>query len=489
MRKIITKQIALYMLIQNDKIERSEKILTMRSRTLRIQTTFSCELWLEFFKAIDYLNNRISKKFLNWLISIEILTDERSRLSHFQSYDCRVYSLRHTIVRKTKMKSRVMINHLVKYDSINVFRIWISSKMRVIRIRNVLFDFYSFYDSCVFDLRHFLSKRIKNVNKILKMLKTTFDDVFIEQNDDDSEDFIFETSFKKIDELMTDLIDLQTSMKTFVFIDLQIDLKIFVSQMIIFEVISNREIHSSMTFATSKFDHIVILFVSKVIDQIAIQKISHKVLIDSKASQCFSIISILDVQIRFEFTSRQVKVESFDRARFEQSNLKSSSRAKSSSDFVAMNTRSRIRRQTYATTLITVDQLDSYFATFSIDFQRFDIIFAVLRLHRDGLSRMTVELSWTRARASNPRFGQGWTQCLSSTDWTGQALLAERVDRIRIFVRRVESNKNFCSLERSTRACCMIETRVECSTHELSDHFEVSDWVRTCKPVQARTLS
>jgi hypothetical protein len=278
LRRIITKRIVSYTSTQNDKIERSEKVLTMRSRALRIQTTLSCELWSKFYKTVDYLNNRISKKFLNWLISIEVLTDERSKLSHFQSYDCRVYSLRHIIVRKMKMKSRVMIDHLVEYDSINVFRIWISSKMRMIRIRNVLFDFYSFYDLCVLDLRHFLSNRMKDVIQILKMLETTFDDVLIEQNDDDFEELIFETSSKKIDELMIDLIDLQISMKISVRVDLQIDLKISVFQLIILEIISNREIHSSTTFTTSKLDHIATLSMSKVIDQIVIQ-------IDSNASQ------------------------------------------------------------------------------------------------------------------------------------------------------------------------------------------------------------
>jgi hypothetical protein len=208
MRKISTKRIVSYTSAQNEKIERSERILTMKSRALRIQTILSCELWLEFYKTIDYLNNRISKKSLNWLTFIKILIDERSKLFHFQSYDCRAYSLRHIIARKTKMKSRAMIDHLVKYDSINVFRVWVSSKTKIIRIHDVLFDLYSFYDSCVPDLEHFLSTRVKNVIQILKILETTFDDVLIEQNDDDFKELIFESSSKKIDELVIELIDL-----------------------------------------------------------------------------------------------------------------------------------------------------------------------------------------------------------------------------------------------------------------------------------------
>ncbi len=284
-----------------------------------------------------------STRSLDWLTFIKILIDERSKLFHFQSYDCRVYSLKHIIARKTKMKSRAMIDHLVRYDSTNVFRVWVSNKMRVIRTRDVLFDFYSFYDSCVFDIKHFLSTRMKNVIQILKMFETTFDDVLIEQNDDDSKELIFETSSKKIDELMIDLIDLQ--------IDLKDNLILEENKIIIFEMTSNRDLAMN--------------------DQIHIVTEIH---IASKTAQHSSIDSISDVQIRFESMNSQ--------ARFDSSNSNSSR----TDDFVTMNTRSRTRKRTYATTLIIINQLDFYFATFSIDLQRSNIISVVLKLHRNDLS-------------------------------------------------------------------------------------------------------
>ncbi len=245
------------------------------------------------------------------------------------------------------MKSRVMIDHLMKYDSINVFRIWISSKMRIIRTCDVFVDFYSFYDSCVSDLKHFLSTKMKNVIQILKMFETTFNDVLTEQNDDDSKKLIFESSFKKIDELIIDLIDFQ--------IDLKDNYTLEENQMITFEMTSNRELTINNQI------HIVVLFVSKI----------H---IASKAAQRFSIDSIFDVQIKFESMNSQARFDSFD------SNLSRTS------DFVTMNTRSRTRKQTYATTLIIVNQLNSYFATFSIELQRSNIIFVVLKLHKNDLS-------------------------------------------------------------------------------------------------------
>ncbi len=95
------------------------------------------------------------------------------------------------------MKSRVMINHLMKYDLINVFWIWISRKMKIIRIRDVFSDLYLFYNLCVSDIKHFLLTKVTNVIQILKIFETTFDDVLIEQNDDDFRELIFETLFKK----------------------------------------------------------------------------------------------------------------------------------------------------------------------------------------------------------------------------------------------------------------------------------------------------
>ncbi len=242
-----------------------------------------------------------------------------------------------------------------------------------------MFDFYSFYDSCVFDLKHFLSIKIKSVIQILKMLKTTFNDVLIEQNDDDSKELIFETFFKKIDELIIELIDFQIDLKNAVNSILE-----EMSQLITFEMTFDRDVD-----AMNDQVHIVVLSVSKIIDQIeiAIQKISQRIQISSKSSQHFSISSIFDVQIRFESMNRQARFDlsNFKLLEFDSFNLRSSRRtkAKSLTDFVTMNTRSQTRKQTYATTLIIVNQLSFYFATFSIELQCSNIISVVLKLHKD----------------------------------------------------------------------------------------------------------
>ena len=62
-----------------------------------------------------------------------------------------------------------MIEYLVGYDSINIFRIWISSKKKIIKTKNVAFDHTKFYDSAEVDLSHFLAQPIESIVEVLKI--------------------------------------------------------------------------------------------------------------------------------------------------------------------------------------------------------------------------------------------------------------------------------------------------------------------------------
>ncbi len=64
LRRIVTKRFVSYTSFQNDKIERSEKILMIKTKAMRIKTNLSANLWSKMFKSIDYLNNRIFKRAL-----------------------------------------------------------------------------------------------------------------------------------------------------------------------------------------------------------------------------------------------------------------------------------------------------------------------------------------------------------------------------------------------------------------------------------------
>jgi hypothetical protein len=238
LRKIVTKRFASYTSFQNDKIERFEKILMIRARVLRIKTNLSANLWSKIFKTVDYLNNRILRRSLAWKTFFETLTEKKSNLSHLQSYECRAYLLKNIISRKDRLKSKIFIDYLVRYDFTNIFRIWIFDRMRIIRIRNVIFNKTLFYDLAKFDSRHLLIINVKNTLEILKVSNNIFFEMIIEKNDeidqmiDHLEDESIESRFKTADQLIdqTNLID-----KTFF---LHIDMKNI--YFLIFEMISNR---------------------------------------------------------------------------------------------------------------------------------------------------------------------------------------------------------------------------------------------------------
>jgi hypothetical protein len=184
MRKIATKWFVSYTSSQNDKMKQFEKILMIRVRTLRIKTNLSANLWSKIFKAVDYLNNRILRRALTWKTFFETLTEEKSNLSHLQSYDCRVYLLKNIISRKNRLKSKVFIDYFVKYDFTNIFRIWISSRMRIIRMKDVIFDKTLFYDFAKLDSRYLLIINVENTLEILKVSNNIFFEMIIEKNDE-----------------------------------------------------------------------------------------------------------------------------------------------------------------------------------------------------------------------------------------------------------------------------------------------------------------
>jgi hypothetical protein len=233
MRRIITKRFVSYTSSQNDKIERSEKILIIRVKTLRIKTNLSANLWSKIFKTVDYLNNRIFKRSLTWKTFFETLIEKKSNLSHLQSYECKAYFLKNIISRKDRLKSKAFIDYLVKYDFTNIFRIWIFNRMRIVRIKNVIFNKTLFYDLAKLDSKHLLIISVKDTLKILKVSNNIFFEMIIEKDDEIDQ---------MIDHLKDESIELRFVKsvyqieKTFF---LHIDMKNI--YFLIFEMISNRD--------------------------------------------------------------------------------------------------------------------------------------------------------------------------------------------------------------------------------------------------------
>jgi hypothetical protein len=331
LRKIVTKRFALYTSSQKDKIERFEKILMIKVRVMQIKTNLSANMWSKIFKSVSYLNNRIFRRTLNWKISFETLTKEKSNLAHLQSYKCRVYLLKNIIFRKNRLKSRAFIDYLVRYDFTNIFRIWISSRMRIVRIKDVLFDKTLFYDLAKLDSKHLLIINVKNTLKVIEISDNIFFEMIIKEDENDlSIDYLENESMKSRFEESTN----QAEKTSFLHIDMK---NIY---LLTLEMISERD----QRFNENTIDTMSLLQIDLKIDEI----------LDSDQNQ---EMSILDSSIENDSQS--------------QSSIKSKRNKQSmimSNDVVIMNI--RFRKQTYSTALIIIQTLKSFHAAFSIDLER-----------------------------------------------------------------------------------------------------------------------
>ncbi len=233
LRRIVTKRFVSYTSSQNDKIKRSKRILMIKTRTMKIETNLSINMWSKVFKSVDYLNNRILRRALTWKTFFEALIEEKSNMTHLQSYECRTYLLKNIISRKNRLKSRTFIDYFVKYDFTNIFRIWIFSRMRIVRIKDVLFDKTPFYNLAKLDSKHLLIINVKNTLKVIKILDNIFFEMIIEKENETDQ---------MIDHLKDESIELrfeesanQAEKASFLHIDIK---NIY---LLIFEMISDRD--------------------------------------------------------------------------------------------------------------------------------------------------------------------------------------------------------------------------------------------------------
>jgi hypothetical protein len=100
--------------------------------------------------------------------------------------------------------------------------------------------------------------------------------------------------------------------------------------------------------------------------------------------------------------------------------------------------------------------------------------------------RVVVGLNWTRARAFNPRFGQGWTYSSRPSGSNELRFLFERsnelrfllgrITRARTFVRRIESNRHTCSSNTQLEFRLIQKSRVELSNRGLNSQFCSTGW-------------
>ncbi len=218
--------------------------------------------------------------------------------------------------------------------------------MRIIRIRDVIFDKTLFYDLAKLDSRHLLITSVKDTLEILKISNNIFFEVIIEKNDeidqmidhleDESIEFRFVKSTYQVE-------------KTFF---LHIDMKNI--YLLTLEMISDRD---------QKFN-------ANIIDTMSLLQIDLKIdeILNSVQNQ-----SILSSNIENESQS--------------QSSTKSKKSKQSMimlADAMIMNIRSR--KQTYSTAVATIETLKSFHAAFSIDLERSNQKKSqISKLHKDDL--------------------------------------------------------------------------------------------------------
>jgi hypothetical protein len=144
---ITTERAAPYSKQQNGGAERSGGVLVTKARTMRIAAGLPTNLWPETMKAAGYTANRTPTKALDWKTPFEALTGKKPTVAHMHTYGCKAYPLRGegTIPRLQRLEPRAFIGYLLGYDSTNVFRVWMPSRKKIIRVRDVTFKENEFY--------------------------------------------------------------------------------------------------------------------------------------------------------------------------------------------------------------------------------------------------------------------------------------------------------------------------------------------------------
>lgn len=78
----------------------------------------------------------------------------------------------------------------MSYDSTNIFRIWVFSRRKIIKTRNVIFNHSKFYDSIELNLAYLLTLLVESIIEILNFSKTKL--IFNQHNLKDEYDEIIE---------------------------------------------------------------------------------------------------------------------------------------------------------------------------------------------------------------------------------------------------------------------------------------------------------
>jgi hypothetical protein len=116
---------------QNEKFKRFDELLIEKTKCIKKHVKLSKDFYLKCYFVIAHILNWTSSLSLSWdssLIFMQKLLKEliRNKIVHFKMFDCKTFSFlkkANAFKKNEKMKSRIFIKYLIKYDFINIFRV------------------------------------------------------------------------------------------------------------------------------------------------------------------------------------------------------------------------------------------------------------------------------------------------------------------------------------------------------------------------------
>jgi hypothetical protein len=130
-------------------------MLIEKAKCIKEHAKLSKDLYSKCYFVAAHILNRTSSSSLSWnssLIFMQKLLKEsiRNEIAHLKMFDCKTFSLlkkADALKKNEKMKSRAFIEYLIKYDFINIFRVWNSKRDDVNDYRDVIFNETKFFDT------------------------------------------------------------------------------------------------------------------------------------------------------------------------------------------------------------------------------------------------------------------------------------------------------------------------------------------------------
>jgi hypothetical protein len=139
----------------NEKFERFDELLIQKTKCIKEYAKLSKDFYSKCYFVVAHILNQTLSSFLNWnssLIFMQKLLKEliRNEIIYFKIFICKTFSFLKKInafKKNEKMKSRIFIEYLIKYDFINIFRVWNLKKNDVNNYRDVIFNETKFFDT------------------------------------------------------------------------------------------------------------------------------------------------------------------------------------------------------------------------------------------------------------------------------------------------------------------------------------------------------